>query len=132
MLLELIDFTLDTSHHVPTYRFHIVAADVRVGGIRFRVGSTPHIELYAGHIGYNVMEQYRGHRYAAQAVALLVPLAKVHGLNPLWITCNPENAASRRTLEIAGAEYVETVDVPPSCFIHQVGNTQKCRYRLTV
>jgi hypothetical protein len=24
------------------------------------------------------------------------------------------------------------VDVPPSCFIHQVGNTQKCRYRLTV
>jgi len=77
-----------------------------------------------------VHEPRRGHRYAARAVRLLLPLARRLGLDPLWITCDPENAASRRTLELAGAELVETVDVPPDCVIFQSGHPRKCRYRL--
>jgi tagatose 1,6-diphosphate aldolase len=42
-----------------------------------------------------------------------VPLAVRHGLSELWITCNPDNIASRRTCEAAGAELVEVVDLPP-------------------
>ena len=46
------------------------------------------------------------------------------------ITCGPENAASRRTLELVGAEFVETVGVPSDCIIFQSGHLRKCRYRL--
>jgi predicted acetyltransferase len=48
----------------------------------------------------------------------------------LWITCDPENAASRRSLELAGAKFVEVVDVPEDCVIYKTGHARKCRYRI--
>jgi predicted acetyltransferase len=86
--------------------------------------------MYAGHIGYGVHPLYRGHRYASRSVRLLMPLARRLGLDFLWITCDPENSASRRSLELAGAQFVEIVNVPEDCVIHQSGYPQKCRYRL--
>ena len=59
-----------------------------------------------------------------------MPLARRHGLAELWITCNPENKASRRTCEFAGAELIEIVDLPPHTDMYQEGERQKCRYRL--
>jgi predicted acetyltransferase len=94
------------------------------------VASTPHIEHYAGHVGYSVDPLHRGHRYASRSLRLLAPLARRLGLDPLWITCDPENLASRRTLDLAGAAFVEVVDVPVDCVIHQSGHPCKCRYRL--
>jgi predicted acetyltransferase len=130
--LELEGYGVHPYHQVPTYTFAMVNADSaeELGGIRLRVGSTPHVELYAGHIGYNVHPRHRHHRYAARSVVLLTPLARKLGLDPLWITCDPENIASRRTLEITGAQFVEIVDVPLNCAIRQTGHPRKCRYRL--
>jgi tagatose 1,6-diphosphate aldolase len=101
-----------------------------LGLINLRLASTLHVEMYAGHIGFSVFGPHRGHRYAARSVLLLVPLARHHGLDPLWITCDPENIASRRTLEIAGGKLVEIVNVPEHCVIHQSGHPYKCRYRV--
>jgi predicted acetyltransferase len=125
-------FPLHPIHKVPTYHFRMLHSTTakELGGIRLRVGSTPHVELYAGHIGYNVHEPHRGHRYAARSVRLLIPFARRLGLNPLWITCDPENFASRRTLELAGFEFVEIVSVPKDCVIFQSGHPRKCRYKL--
>jgi tagatose 1,6-diphosphate aldolase len=130
--LELLRFELHTAHHSPTYQFHMVHRETReiLGNIRLSVGSTPHLERYAGHVGYGVLPKHRGHRYAARAVRLLLPLAFKAGLNPLWITCDPDNLASRRTLQLAGAELVEIVDVPADCIIHRNGHPLKCRYRI--
>jgi predicted acetyltransferase len=131
--LVLSDISPHVFHKVPTYFFRMVSSPVgtEVGTINLRVGSSPHLERYAGHIGYGVHEPFRGHRYAARSVKLLVPLARRIGLDPLWITCDPENIASRRSLEIAGAELVEVVDVPQDCGILKYGNhPRKCRYRL--
>jgi tagatose 1,6-diphosphate aldolase len=132
--LELAGFAVDAFHKVPTYGFRMLhgATAEEMGSIRLRIGSTPHIERYAGHIGYGVHEAHRGHRYAARAVRLLLPLARRCGLEAVWITCDPDNAASRRTLEIAGAEFVEIVEVPADCGIRKSGHPQKCRYRLAV
>jgi predicted acetyltransferase len=119
-------------HRVPTLFFHIVRIDDgrRVGEINLRLGSNPHIERFAGHIGYTIDPAHRGHRYAARAVRLLTPLAREHGINPLWLTCDPDNLASRRCCELAGAQFIEVVDVPESCIIHRSGHPRKCRYRL--
>ncbi len=117
---------------VPTYRFEMRPAGRNdfVGRIDLRMGNTEHILMYAGHIGYGVEASYRGHHYAARACRLLMPLARSHGLQELWITCNPDNIASRRTCELAGAVFVEIVNLPKDTDMYQRGERRKCRYRL--
>jgi predicted acetyltransferase len=132
LVLNAVDFAPHPVHKVPTLFFQIVRlySGQRVGEINLRLGSNLHIERYAGHIGYTTDPAHRGHRYVARAVRLLIPLAREHGISPLWLTCDPENVASRRSCELAGAQFIEIVDVPESCIIHRSGHSRKCRYRL--
>ncbi|MCS6772890.1 MAG: GNAT family N-acetyltransferase [Anaerolineae bacterium] len=115
----------------PTYQFHMRLRDsgIVVGEITLRIGNLPKIITYFGHIGYHVDPPYRGNRYAARSCRLIFPLARAHGLNPLWITCNPDNWASRRTCELAGGVLVDIVDLPPDNPLYRRGERQKCRYR---
>jgi len=117
---------------LPTYHFNMVRANpsIVIGTINLRIGSPERIVLYRGHIGYSVKPEYRGHRYAARSVKLLLPLAAAHRLNPLWVTCDPDNMASRRSCELAGGELVEIIEVPSDDEMYQRGIRQKCRYRL--
>lgn len=123
-----------TLNYVPAYKFKMTLRDqsVEIGYIDLRVGSTDLLVLYGGHVGYGVEPAYRGHHYAARACRLLLPLARSHGLTTIWITCNPDNFASRRTCELAGAVLVEIVDLPEDNDMYQRGERQKCRYRLDV
>ena len=117
---------------VPTYLFQMVhlPSGEEVGQISLRIGSSPHILFYAGHIGYGVHREHRGHHFAARACRLLFPVARLHGFRTLWITCNPDNTASRRTCDLLGARFVEIVDLPEDSDMYQRGERQKCRYRL--
>lgn len=119
-------------NHVPAYKFKMTLAGqgVEAGAIELRVGDSDHIVMYAGHVGYRVNPEHRGHRYAARACRLLLALARRHGLETLWITCDPDNVASRRTCELAGAELVRIVDLPQDTDMYQRGERRKCRYRL--
>lgn len=121
-----------TRNRVPVYKFKMTPAGRKeaMGQISLRIGYTHHIIMYAGHIGYGVRPEYRGHRYAARACRLLFPLARSHGLDPLWITCNPDNIASRITCQLAGAELVEIVDLPEDSAMYRRGERQKCRFRI--
>src|SRR5438876_157919 len=74
------------------------------GGLGLRIGSTPDLEMYLGNIGYNVYPPARGYHYAERSCRLLFPLATAHGMSTLWITCNPDNIASRKTCERLGGE----------------------------
>ncbi|HLL91231.1 MAG TPA: GNAT family N-acetyltransferase [Tepidisphaeraceae bacterium] len=127
----------DDAGRVPAYAFWMRlrgrAAPLRVaGGISLRVSNSPQTVLYFGHVGYNVFPAARGHRYAARAVKLLLPLAKAHGLDPLWITCNPDNLASRRTIERVGGRLVNVVPLPPDHPLRERGDVEKCRYLIKV
>jgi tagatose 1,6-diphosphate aldolase len=134
LLLELDSVTPHPVHKVQTYFFRMrdARSGEEAGRINLRLGSGPHIERYAGHIGYFVESAYRGNAYASRALRLLMGVARQHGLDPIWITCDPDNIPSRRVCERAGAEFVEVVDVPIDCTIHQNGHPKKCRYRLTL
>jgi tagatose 1,6-diphosphate aldolase len=102
------------------------------GGIGFRVGQTRDLELYSGHFGYNVYPPARGNHYAERACRLLLPLARAHGLRRIWITCNPDNWASRRTCERLGCKLAEIVAVPRNHVLYQKGEREKCRYWLDI
>lgn len=126
------------SGRAPAYHFWMRMNSLRrvpvrmAGGLSLRVGDSPNIRLYIGHIGYGVYPPARGHHLAERSVRLLLPLARNHGLDPLWITCNPDNLPSRRTCERLGAELVEEVRIPESHPLFQRGERRKCRYKLHV
>jgi predicted acetyltransferase len=126
------DFAPHQAHQVPTYHFRMTHTETRedMGRINLRAETNITIERYAGHIGYSVHEKHRGHHYAARSVRLLLPLARRLAIHPIWITCNAENFASRRSCELAGAELVEIVEVPPEYIGYAFGDRQKCRYRI--
>jgi predicted acetyltransferase len=121
---------------VPTYHFwmHLDPQSrppIPIAGtISLRVGSTSDIQLYLGNLGYGVYPPTRGRRLAERACRLLLPLARRHGLNPVWITTDPENQASRRTCERLGGRLVEIVDVPEEHPMYKRGARRKCRYRI--
>jgi RimJ/RimL family protein N-acetyltransferase len=100
------------------------------GSISLRIGHSANLDLYLGHIGYHVLPPARGRHFALRACRLLLPLARLHGHTNLWITCNPENVASRKTCEELGAVFVNTVAIPRDNALYSQGDRQKCRYRL--
>ena len=123
---------------VPQYNFWMRLRDkllrpapLRIaGGVSLRIGYSDPIERYYGHIGYHVYPPARGHHYAERSCRLLLPLCRRHGLRTLWITCNPDNFASRRTCERLGMRFVDTVPVPESDPLFARGEREKCRYCL--
>jgi len=105
---------------------------VIAGSISLRIGHTLNLDRYLGHVGYHVMPAARGHHFSERAARLLLPVARAHGHQHLWITCNPDNYASRRTCERLGAEYVDTVALPRDNALYTQGDRQKCRYRMAL
>jgi tagatose 1,6-diphosphate aldolase len=120
----------DTKGYVPSYEFQLQNRNTGefMGHIHLRIGNNENI-FYGGHIGYGVDEKFRGQHYAARSCRLLFPLAKRHGLTTIWITCDPDNVASRRTCELAGGKFVDIVDLPRDNDQYLHGDRQKCRYR---
>ncbi|HTL29219.1 MAG TPA: GNAT family N-acetyltransferase [Tepidisphaeraceae bacterium] len=121
---------------LPTYHFWLHLSSefnpplAICGAIGLRIGENEDTVRHYGHIGYNVFPAARGHHYAERASRLLLPLAKRHGMTALWITCNPDNAASRRTCERLGAHYIDTVQIPLNHPLRSKGECEKCRYRI--
>lgn len=118
---------------VPAYHFSICDRQGKKMGVcDLRIG---HNELlyYGGHIGYGVDEPYRGHHYAGKACRILFRLAGELGLGHVIITCNPENAASRRTCEYAGGTLLEIAELPEDNDMRlEEGETHKCIFRFEV
>ena len=113
---------------VPFYKFRILdQSDTAVGHINFRVGDTEHITQVVGHLGYAILEPFRGHSYAYQAVRAIAPLVRTTYKNVI-ITCNPDNLASKRTIEKLGAVFINIVAVPDYDPHYASGSRFKLRY----
>ena len=119
--------------YVPGYEFEMrrPGKTTAIGTIHLRIGSAGTLR-FPGHIGYEVKKTFRGHRYAARSCQLLLPLALAHGLKAVWLTVDPNNIPSRRTCEILGAKYVETVRIPKEHRMYAQGVRYRRRYRLDI
>ena len=114
---------------VPAYHFLMIGpATTEVGHINFRVGESRHLLMTAGHIGFGVHEEHRGHGYAYQACRALEPFTLRH-YNALIFTVDPQNHPSLRTIEKLGASFINEVDVPPSEPAYERGERRKRRYQ---
>lgn len=114
---------------VPSLRFHIVTdGNEEAGRIHLRIGNTPHVRWYAGHVGYEVYEGFRGDGLALKACRALAPFARTVAPS-LVITCDPDNTPSMRTIERLGVLFLGEVDVPPEDPQYASGSRRKRRYR---
>jgi predicted acetyltransferase len=135
------ELTLSLSRQIPAdpsrgwvaaYEFVMQAkgAAAPAGKVSFR--AEPHclLELYRGHIGYDVEPEFRGRHFAERSVRLLFPFIRRHGFPEIWITCNPDNLASRRTCERLGGLLTQVILLPESEDMYIQGDREKCRYRV--
>ena len=123
---------LPDNKQVLTYKFLMISIEKQVmGGINLRIGSTDDLVFYRGHVGFTVLPEFQGKHYEARSLKLVLPVAGQLGINPVWITCNPDNIASRRTCQFAGAEFIDIVRLPPKHYLYKRGEREKCRYRIS-
>ncbi len=115
---------------LPAYHFNMINYATReiMGHIRLRIGSENEVK-YFGNIGYDVDEKFRGNKYAARSIKLILPFAFMHDLENVWISCDPDNVASRRSCEIAGGTMTGVFDLSEDDEMYKEGDRQKCWYR---
>ena len=113
---------------VPYYHYRILApGGSDAGHINFRVGESEHVRHCVGHVGFEVAEAFRGRGYAWQASRALAPF--IRSIYPAVIlTCDPDNLASRRTIEDLGALFMDEVAVPAHDPQYERGSRAKRRY----
>lgn len=118
---------------VATYMFKICSTlyGTEIGNCDFRIGNTEKL-YFGGNIGYAIYDQYRGNHYAGKACLLLFDLARKHNMKYLYITCNPDNYASRKTCEYAGGILESIIDLPTDNDMYLEGERQKCIYRFNL
>jgi predicted acetyltransferase len=116
------------SELVPYYHFNIMDEDQStVGHINFRVGETRHIMMCAGHIGYEVLPEYRGNLYSYHACKALTPFIKLH-YDQVIMTVDPANLPSIRIIEKLGAKFINEIKVPADDPAYAGGARNKKRY----
>ena len=130
LVLERVTQGDPVKNRVPAYYFRICDKQGHImGRCDLRIGYNDGL-YYGGHIGYRIEEAYRGHHYAAKACMLLFQLAKKHEMDHLFITCNPDNWPSRKTLEYLKGEFLEIAELPEDNNMRvERGETEKCIFR---
>ena len=118
---------------IPFYYYDIVRkSDMKTAGkISIRIGNNFH-SYYNGHIGYEIFEECRGNKLAYKACKLVIPTAKFHGMDFIYLTCNESNIPSYKTIERFGAELVEMAVVPKEYFAWREGMERQRIYKLVL
>lgn len=117
--------------YVPVYFFSVInsVTGEAMGTCDLRIGYNENT-YYGGNIGYKIYEKFRGRRYAAKACLLLFELAKKHGMRLIIITCDPDNAASRKTCEFIGCTFDKIIELPAHNEMYMIGQRRKCIYKI--
>lgn len=127
--IELIDVSkFMGSQDVPTLSYDISVPELEriVGTVEYRFETGRDLKFY-GNIGYVIYQPYRGHGFAYQSCMMLLELLKKEHpeLHEVYITCNPDNVPSKKTIQKIPGTYLGTVDVDRDHELYYYGETQK-------
>lgn len=84
--------------YVPSTEFWVINEDGYVGHVNFRHDLTPHLKKIGGHVGYGIRPSQRRKGYASAALQLALKEASKQGLSEVLVTCNQDNAASKKAI----------------------------------
>jgi predicted acetyltransferase len=83
----------------------MVDEDEVLGRISLRHDLTPWLLEAGGHIGYAVRPTARRRGVATRALGLMLPIAAERGIDPVLVTCDETNVASRKVIEANGGVF---------------------------
>jgi len=92
-----------------------------LGRLSIRHELTDLLREFGGHIGYVVRPSARRQGNASAMLAVALPIARGLGIDPALLTCDADNAGSRRVIESNGGVFEDQRDdklrfwVPTSC-----------------
>ncbi len=113
------------------FDIYVPEMDRVVGRCEFRDEHGRDLWFY-GHIGYVIYPPYRGNNFAYKAcMQMFEYLRKEKGLQEFVITCNPDNIASKKTIQKINHKFIKLVDVDEDHELYQMGDYQKEVYVLT-
>ncbi len=132
LVLEKTENGNEERNWVPAYYFAICDLNgTKMGVCDLRIGYNENL-YFGGHIGYTVFPEYRGNHYAGKACLLLFQLARKHNMEYLYISCNPDNYASKKTCEFAGGNLLEIAVLPEENDMRNRGELEKCIYKFAL
>jgi len=76
--------------------------NILVGNSRLRLGLNEYFLNIGGHVGYDVSPEHRRKGYATEILRQTLIEAAQHGIVRVLVTCNEENAHSRKVIEKNG------------------------------
>ncbi len=130
IVLKEVIFDLDY-FEVPTILFdiYVKSIDRVVGRVEYRFESGIDLTYY-GNIGYMVYHAHRGQGYAAKGTLLLMDKIKemYPEITEMYVTCNPDNIASQKTIEKLDMNYLGCVDVDRKHELYRIGDKSKDIY----
>jgi predicted acetyltransferase len=104
---------LPTPEHVPTTFLFAFVGDRVVGRTSIRHRLNARLERIGGHIGYAVVPEFRGRGYATEILRQSLAMAKDRlGISRAMVTCDDDNAASRRVIEKCGGVLQDVISGP--------------------
>jgi predicted acetyltransferase len=97
-----------SASEVPTTSLYAFEDCAIVGKVSLRHCLNPHFEKTAGHIGFGVVDKYRGKGYGNEMLLLALPQAKQLGLSRVLLICAEDNHASMRIIQKNGGVLIGT------------------------
>ena len=82
----------------------LVAAveEVVVGRVSIRFELNDYLFRFGGHVGYAVAPSFRHRGYATEILRQTLPIVRSVGLKRILLTCDDDNVASQRVIEVNG------------------------------
>jgi predicted acetyltransferase len=82
----------------------LVAAveEVVVGRVSIRYELNDYLFRFGGHVGYAVAPSFRRRGYATEILRQTLPKVRSVGLKRILLTCDDDNVASQRVIEVHG------------------------------
>lgn len=113
---------------VPFYHFKITDRDgIKVGHINFKVGDTNHIRQCVGHVGYEILPEYRGNSYSHFACNAIRPFIRIF-YDKVILTSDPKNVPSIKIIEKLETNLLNEIMVPEDDPSFKNGSKRKRRY----
>lgn len=97
-----------SASEVPTTSLYGFEDGAIVGKVSLRHYLNPHFEKTAGHIGFGVVDKYRGKGHGAEMLAQALPWANRLGLSRVLLICAEDNHPSLKIIQKNGGVLIST------------------------